>query len=525
MGNGHERQTNEFPVEIMAHIQAGASAEDDARYRNLAQPYLGFEPSREIVGAAPPSSAITDTPVHAPNYTGYIGPTHVGSMSTPPAAQGSAPTQSSVPSVGSRGFFASQPVLSIIEVPQTPLPFSFSQGNTLANQSLSFSSPARPLDNTMTPAHGGWRPTASNEVTHISETPGGSTIIPETPIGQSLPPSSNFQPSSIPSNLSFGSSGTGNSNFPRPVDPAMGTGPSLIYYPPSLAQNYELPLPSGQRLVDDGTVSEPPVSFKEIGSSSPMQIDEEPSSLPVGIPSHFRLSPPHLSNFMELSSSPPNNGGFPSSSPPNDPAAPVIPDTSSQASGASLNTIPLTQLPSSGLFIPETSSFNLSQFLPSSSQSQPMYDPKLEIDGPAPSTPTSRPPSNVLAPNTFITPALRGMQTRLNIDQGAFQPAQSRNLRVDERGYWVVDTSNWTPQQWLGTWAHLTEFIGGGAAGLSVSVRRYEDGATLRVYCFGAMVEHVWWLLFQAAEGGVVASGGRWLDVGGVMVLEIGTRQ
>ncbi|KAK8062910.1 hypothetical protein PG997_015007 [Apiospora hydei] len=197
---------------------------------------------------------------------------------------------------------------------------------------------------------------------------------------------------------------------------------------------------------------------------------------------------------MELSSSPPPIGGFPSSQ-PNDPAGPVIPNTSSQS------VIPLTQLPSSGLFIPETSPLNLSQFTPSSSQSQPLYDLNLEIHGPAPSTPSSTPPADILAADILITPALRDLQARLNDDYGSFRPAQSRNLRVDERGYWVVDTSRWTPQQWLGTWAHLTEFVGGGPVGWSVSVRRDEDGATLRVYCFGAMVEHVWWLLFQASEG------------------------
>ncbi|KAK8062909.1 hypothetical protein PG997_015006 [Apiospora hydei] len=134
MGNGNQRQMNDPPVDVMAHIQAGASSEDDARYRNLALAYLAFEPSQEVVGAAPPSSAVTNTPAHVPNSTGYIGPTHVGSMSTPPAAQGSAPAQLSVPSVGSRGPFASQPVLSTVEVQQTPRPFSFSQGDTSTNQ-------------------------------------------------------------------------------------------------------------------------------------------------------------------------------------------------------------------------------------------------------------------------------------------------------------------------------------------------------------------------------------------------------
>ncbi|KAK8054628.1 hypothetical protein PG994_009695 [Apiospora phragmitis] len=233
MGNGNQKQDEDRPVEIMAHIQTGASAEDDFRYRNLAQAYLGFEPSRDIVDTAPPNSGeaqslhsspagslVAKTPVYA--HTGYIGPTHVGSMSTPPAAQGSAPTQASVPSAGSRGLFTSQPVFSAVEVAHTPVPFSLSQGDTPTHQSLDFSSPTGPSGTTMTPAPGGCGNKGSTDVSHISETPRASTVIPETPQGQS----SQFQPSSLTANFSMGSSVIGNPNSPRPVDLTMG------YYTP-----------------------------------------------------------------------------------------------------------------------------------------------------------------------------------------------------------------------------------------------------------------------------------------------------
>ncbi|KAK8054631.1 hypothetical protein PG994_009698 [Apiospora phragmitis] len=226
---------------------------------------------------------------------------------------------------------------------------------------------------------------------------------------------------------------------------------------------------------------------------------------------------------MDLSSSPGYDSQLPQSGQRNESSPIIFPNTSSQASGASQN----ANLPSSSssLFVPQTSLFNASQFPPPSSQSQPMYNPNLEIYGLAPSTQSGTPPPNALAPNLLITPALHSLQARLNNGNRSFRPAtQSRDLRPDERGYWVVDTSAWTPQRWLGTWAHLTEFVGDGCAGWSVSVRRDEDGALLRIYCFGTMVEHVWWLLFQASEGVVVATGGRWFDAGGDMVLAVCAR-
>ncbi|KAK6836298.1 hypothetical protein PG987_006793 [Apiospora arundinis] len=559
MGKGHEKEQDEPPVEVMAHIQAGASAQDDARNRLLAQAFLSFESSQVVEGTAPPnprqpqsSSLGANTPANYPNLTGSIGPTHVGSMSTPPAAQGSAPTPpSGAQSLASRGFFASQPVLPTIEVPCTSRPLPWSQGDTPSH--MGFSSPSVSSNMTPMPARG-WDNRASTEVTHISETTrGGSTIIPETPQEQSAPPYSQqfVPPSSFTSTTSFGSSSVLGNGSPRPVDPEMACGPSLIYYPPGLNPDgsYETPPPGGKRPVEssDDEVSETPGSshrapgsslpmqsspLREVMNSSqqprgssPMQTDDDISlpSLPIDVPMQFLSFPPQFPDPMNTSSpsSGKNGGSIPPSSHRSDPVPFVIPNTSSQVSGGSSSQNSNLPPPSTGSFIPETSPFNASQFPPSSSQ-PPLYNPNLEIHGPAvpPSSQNSGGDGGLLVP-----PALGDLQTRLNHDGRSFQPArQNRALRPDERGYWVVDTLAWTPQQWLAAWAHLTEFVGGGAAGWSVSVRRDEDGATLRIYCFGAVVEHVWWLLFQVSEGRVVATGGRWLDASGTEVLQMGAR-
>lgn len=282
----------------------------------------------------------------------------------------------------------------------------------------------------MTPAPGGRDNQASIRVTHVSETPQGSTIIPETPLGQPNLQSSQFAPSSV-SSVSFGSSVAGNVGSPRPVDPAMGTGPQLLYYPPPASDqgSYELPPPGGQRPRDNSEVSETPTSFHTPRQSSSMCYDDGLPSLPIEVSLHFPSSPPRISGSMGPSSSPPYDGGFPSSSQHTNPAATPIPHTSSQASGSSSLAPPLPY--SSDLFtIPETSPFNPSQFpapFPSSSQSQPLYDPNLEIHGPAPNALATR--------SILIPPALRDLQTRLNADRRSFQPVQNRNLRVDECGY------------------------------------------------------------------------------------------
>ncbi|KAK8001140.1 hypothetical protein PG991_013362 [Apiospora marii] len=226
----------------------------------------------------------------------------------------------------------------------------------------------------------------------------------------------------------------------------MGNGPQLLYYPPDdLNQsNYELPPTGGQRPRDSSQLSQTPGSHY-----NPQQ-----SSADGSLPLHFPSSPPRLSEPMNPSSSPPYNGGFPFSSQQTNPVATPSPNTSSQASGSNRPAPPLPY--SSGLFVPETSPFNPFQFSAlSSSRSQTPHNPNLEIHSPAPNAPLS-------APSILIPPALRDLQARLNHDRRSFQPVQSRDLRVDERGYWVVHTSNWTPQQWLATWTHLTEFVGGG---------------------------------------------------------------
>ncbi|KAK7995008.1 hypothetical protein PG990_013781 [Apiospora arundinis] len=329
----------------------------------------------------------------------------------------------------------------------------------------------------MTPAPaGGWDNRASTEVTHISETTrGGSTIIPETPQEQSAPPSSQqfVPPSSFTSTTSFGSSSVLGNDSPRPVDPEMACGPSLIYCPPGLNPDgsYETPPPGGQRPVESSD-DELAISAHRCAYAVPV------------IPSPIPGPDEYLVSFFGQ-----QWGSIPPSSHRSDPVPFVIPNTSSQVSGGSSSQNSNLPPPSTGSFIPETSPFNASQFPPSSSQ-PPLYNPNLEIHGPAvpPSSQNSGGDGGLLIP-----PALGDLQTRLNHDGRSFQPArQSRALRPDERGYWVVDTSAWTPQQWLAAWAHLTEFVDGGAAGWSVSVRRDEDGATLRIYCFGAVVEHVW---------------------------------
>lgn len=540
----------------MVNIRASASARDDARYRNLAQAYLSFEPSQEVVGSAPlnpeqtgSASLGANTPAYDPNVTGYIGPAHIGSFPTPPAGQGRAPTPSTAQNVASRGFFASQPVLPTIEIQRTPQPFPWSQGATPSYRGLS--GPSTPSgDSKTTPASaGGHGNRASTEVTHISETTrDGSTVIPETPRGEVTPQSSGqqFVPSSFSSPMSLGSSSVlGNPNSPRPVDPGMGRGPTLLNRPPELNEDisYELPPPSGQRppaSSSDGKVSETPESSSYIprgslsdyqssplrpprtigsepGNSSPMQLDNDDEglqSIEIEVLGQFTSSPPQRPGLVNpVSSSPGYDKGAPSSSQPiNSAGVTIVSNTSSEAGGASQvgNNTRLPPPSSSSLFIPETSPFNTSQFPPSS---QTLYNPNFEIHGPAPGS---------QVPGILVPPALSELQTRMNNGGRSFQPTQqSRALRPDERGYWVVDTSAWMPQQWLAVWAYLAEFVGGGASGWSVSVRRDADGSLLRVYCFGTMVEHVWWLLFQASEGSIAAMGAQWLDTGGIVVLNM----
>lgn len=88
-------------------------------------------------------------------------------------------------------------------------------------------------------------------------------------------------------------------------------------------------------------------------------------------------------------------------------------------------------------------------------------------------------------------------------------------------------------------WEYLRGFVEGGQAGWGVTCFREDDEGretvddgddddgraeglgVVRVYCWGEVVGHVYLLLFVASQSKVKRTGARWVDAGGLTVVEM----
>ncbi|KAJ3572223.1 hypothetical protein NPX13_g5123 [Xylaria arbuscula] len=143
----------------------------------------------------------------------------------------------------------------------------------------------------------------------------------------------------------------------------------------------------------------------------------------------------------------------------------------------------------------------------------------LEIRPPEP--PISEP---CIDPQDFIT---RGLE-KLGHDVGLpsrFQPReQERELRPNERGYWLLDCSSWEPRLKRDAWAFLANYIGTGSAGWGVWCRRDRDFQQIRVYCWGIVVAHIYYVLWLSSYREIVFTGCCWVDANGAQVVIMGPR-
>ena len=105
-----------------------------------------------------------------------------------------------------------------------------------------------------------------------------------------------------------------------------------------------------------------------------------------------------------------------------------------------------------------------------------------------------------LEPEALVTANLARLAQSLDAAQPFRPRTQARALRLTERGYWVVDCRGWSPRLRRDAWAFLANYVGTGAAGWGVACRRDADFAALRAYCWGAVVPHVYRLLYVISE-------------------------
>ncbi|KAI0400296.1 hypothetical protein F4802DRAFT_499421 [Xylaria palmicola] len=143
----------------------------------------------------------------------------------------------------------------------------------------------------------------------------------------------------------------------------------------------------------------------------------------------------------------------------------------------------------------------------------------LEIHAPEP--PISDPH---IEPEHLITPALRNLGRDVGLPSRFRPEEQTREPRPFERGYWLLDCSSWEPRLKRDAWAFLANYIGTGTAGWGVWCKRDPDFGELRVYCWGSVVAHIYYVLWLSSQRKIVFTGSSWMDAGGARVITMGPR-
>lgn len=129
-----------------------------------------------------------------------------------------------------------------------------------------------------------------------------------------------------------------------------------------------------------------------------------------------------------------------------------------------------------------------------------------------------------ITPEDLITLGLEKLASDLQIPKRFRPDKKTRDLQPFERGYWALDCSGWSQELKGETWVFLANYIGTGVAGWGVSCKRDEAFSWLRVYCWGAVVAHIYLLLYLASQRKILFTGAVWIDGEGVAVFVMGKR-
>lgn len=107
-----------------------------------------------------------------------------------------------------------------------------------------------------------------------------------------------------------------------------------------------------------------------------------------------------------------------------------------------------------------------------------------------------------------------------------FKPSKRRGeVKHDDRGYWLVECGTWPDRVQFDFWSSLSEHILSGRLGWGVTLHRDARSlsklGSVRVYCWGEVVEHIWLMLWLCSGGKVARSGARWVDANGIAAFEV----
>ncbi|KAM0255426.1 hypothetical protein ACHAQJ_005794 [Trichoderma viride] len=102
-----------------------------------------------------------------------------------------------------------------------------------------------------------------------------------------------------------------------------------------------------------------------------------------------------------------------------------------------------------------------------------------------------------------------------------YRPRENRPTEPFERGYWLVDCSNWSQDTRNEAWIFLANYLRSGLAGWGVWCRRDESHCWIRLYCWAHVAKHTYLLLYLASGRHLKATGAEWIGGDGEVVLEV----
>lgn len=117
---------------------------------------------------------------------------------------------------------------------------------------------------------------------------------------------------------------------------------------------------------------------------------------------------------------------------------------------------------------------------------------------------------------------------------GRFKPLwTTRNLAMDERGHWQIDTANWKQKLQYTFWYDLANFVRRGYAGWGVTLHREPPNpenennsngdrlGQVQLYCWGELIEHTYLLLWLYSNGKIRGSSLQWIDSADAVVVQM----
>lgn len=144
---------------------------------------------------------------------------------------------------------------------------------------------------------------------------------------------------------------------------------------------------------------------------------------------------------------------------------------------------------------------------------------------------------------THVTTQLQQQFWDSPILHGRYKPlVVGRQVRKSERGYWCIDTKTWTTAIQIKFWRFLKSNIEAGQLGWGIwclrevdedttALEESSDGGgddrremelgTVKVFCWGEVVGHVWLLCFVASNSKLKYVESRWIDADGEVVVRI----